>query len=120
VNIANKENIEMTTNDKTAPALARYAEKEISTVLKNFTSWLEDQTGYPVDPQTVSLAIDLHSTWQRGPENQKRIAEAKARREADTAARAERKAAREAKAAEPKVVPAKVAPARGAAAKAGK
>ena len=82
------------------PALTRYVEKDISTVLQDFTSWLEDQTGYPVDPRTVSLAIDLHSTWQRGPENQKRIAEARARREADTVARAERKAAREAAAAE--------------------
>ena len=87
------------------PALTRYVEKDISTVLQDFTAWLEDQTGYPVDPRTVSLAIDLHSTWQRGPENQKRIAEAKTRREADAVARAERKAAREAAAAEKAAAP---------------
>jgi len=82
------------------PAFEKYATKPVSAVHGSFIAWLEEHTGYPVDPQTVAIAINLHSTWQRGPENQKRIAEAKARRDADTVARAERKAAREAAAAE--------------------
>ena len=82
------------------PALAKYADKPISAVHESFIGWLEEQTGYPVDPQTVAIAINLHSTWQKSDGNQKRIADMKARNAAEAVARAERKAAREAARAE--------------------
>jgi hypothetical protein len=92
------------------PALARYAEKAISPVTASFIEFIENETGYTPDPLSVSIALDIHGLFQKSPANQKRTADAAARRAAEATARAERKAAREAKAAEPKPAPAKPAP----------
>lgn len=102
------------------PTFAKYVEKDISPVTALFVTWLEQETGYPVDDRTASLVLDLHGRFQKSPLNQKRIAEAAARRQAEVTARAERKAARETTPAEKAATPKpKKAPARRTAAKAG-
>jgi len=87
------------------PALAQYAAKPISPVTASFIEFIENETGYVPDPQSVALALDIHRLFQSSPGNKKRIAAAKAKSAAEAAARAERKAAREAKAAEAESTP---------------
>lgn len=98
---------------KGEPALASYVEKDITPVMKNYTEWLEQETGYPVDERTVQLAGVLRSRFQKSDFNQERITSRAEEREQEAAAReerriareqakAERDAARAAKAAEPK------------------
>lgn len=74
----------------------RYVEKPVSPTLQSFAEWLAESTGYAVDERTVSLAIDLHATWQASPERKAARAAAAEARAAEDADREQRKAEREA------------------------
>jgi hypothetical protein len=105
---------------KGEPALASYADKDITPVMADYVQWLEEQTGYKVDPLSVQLSGVLRGTFQKSDFRQEKIAERKEQIEAEEAARAERAAARaqakldreaaaKAKAAEPKTTKAPAA-----------
>lgn len=79
---------------KTAP-LAHRIPAEVSPVIAAYSAWLEEQTGYKVDPMSVYLGSQLRGTFQKSEGNQQRIAQAKAARDAEAAAKAARKAERE-------------------------
>jgi hypothetical protein len=81
-------------NKNTTPDLGRYVEKPISETSQHLADWLTTNTGYAVDERTVSLVQDLHGAWQKGPENQKRIAERAAKAVAQRAEREQRAAAK--------------------------
>lgn len=100
------------------PPLANYADKKITPVMEDFVSYIEEQTGYKVDPLSVQLSGVLRGRFQKSDFNQSRIAERKQaivdeaearaqRAEERAAAKEEREAARaarvEAKANAPKV-----------------
>lgn len=106
---------------KGEPPLAAYADKDITPVMSVYAAWLEEQTGYKVDPLSVQLSGVLRSTFQKSDVNQKRIADRAAEiereneeRETRRKEREERKAAREAAAAEKAAAPkaTKAAPAK--------
>lgn len=97
--------------------LARYLDKEITSLQNDFVAYIKEQTGYEADARSVALGAVLRGAFQKSDGNQARIAERAAEleaeaeeREAKRIEREERKAAAVAKAAEPKV--AKVAPAK--------
>ncbi|PXA68528.1 hypothetical protein [Cryobacterium arcticum] len=80
-------------NTKKTPALAHYAAKEVTPVIAAYAAWLEEQTGYKVDPLSVYLASALRGTFQKSDGNQKRIADRAAELEAETKAKAARRLA---------------------------
>lgn len=96
-------------NNKTTPALAHYADKEVTPVIAAYTAWLEEQTGYKVDPLSVYIGSQLRGTFQKSEGNQKRLAAVQAATEAEAQAKAARKVEREqaakAKAAEKAAAP---------------
>ena len=51
-------------NTKKTPALAHYAAKEVTPVIAAYAAWLEEQTGYKVDPLSVQLGSALRAAWQ--------------------------------------------------------
>ena len=79
------------TNEAPRAALAA---KPISPLMQDYVAWLKAETGYDVDPLSVQLSGVLRSAFQKSEGNQRRLAESIIAKEADTAARAERKAAR--------------------------
>lgn len=94
----------MTTTKKT-PTLAHRVPTEVTPVILAYAAWLEQQTGYKVDPMSVYLGSQLRSNFQKSEGNQKRIADRAAEIERERAARAASKAERE-KAAKAKPTPA--------------
>jgi hypothetical protein len=95
----------MATNTKTAPK-AHLIAKGTTPVVDLFLKYIKEQTGYDADPMSVQLGSTLRGEFQKSQMNQKRIADAAARKKAAAEARAsraaERAAAKVAKAAEPK------------------
>jgi hypothetical protein len=95
------------------PALASYADKDITPVMTEYIQWLTEQTGYEVDPLSVQLSGVLRGRFQKSDVNQARLA-ARAeeieqekldrikRAEDRVASKEQKAAARAAKAAEPK------------------
>ncbi|MDH6237894.1 hypothetical protein [Cryobacterium sp. CG_9.6] len=95
-------------NTKKTPALAVYADKEVTPVIAAYAAWLEEQTGYKVDPLSVYLSSALRGTFQKSEGNQTRIATRAAELEAEARAKAARRLAAEAayaKATAPKAEP---------------
>ena len=83
-----------------APRLAHYATKEATPTMQAYAEWLTRETGYAVDVQSVVLASWLRGEFQKSEENQRRIADVKTRKTEDAAARAAKRAEREAAAKE--------------------
>ncbi|WP_104195225.1 hypothetical protein [Cryobacterium sp. M25] len=77
-------------NTKQTPALANYAAKEVTPVIAAYAAWLEEQTGYKVDPLSVYLSSALRGAFQKSEGNQARIATRAAELEAETKAKAAR------------------------------
>lgn len=75
-------------NTKNTPALANYAAKEVTPLITAYAAWLEEQTGYKVDPLSVYLGSALRGTFQKSEGNQKRIADRAAEIEVETKAKA--------------------------------
>lgn len=71
-------------------ALSSYADKPASDNYTQYSKWLKDNVGVSVDPAHAQLAVTLYHKWQASPENRKRNADAKAARQADIKARAEK------------------------------
>ncbi len=65
-------------------------EKEPTQKQRDCAAWIEEKTGYEVDLKTVQLVLALYSTFQKSPENQKAIEDAKARAAEAAEARANR------------------------------
>lgn len=110
---------------KNTPPLAELAEQKATPVQAAFRDYIERETGYPADLQTMVLFQRLRFVFQKSPENQQSLA---ARKAAAAAKAAEPKAPRKPRAAKKapakapakavaKKAPAKAAPAKRAPAK---
>lgn len=98
---------------KNTPPLAELAEQKATPVQAAFRDYIERETGYPADLQTMVLFQRLRFVFQKSPENQQSLA---ARKAAAAAKAAEPKAPRKPRAA--KKAPAAKAPAKAVAKKA--
>ena len=71
--------------------LTAYAEKPINPKAEAYSEWLEEATGYEVDPRSVMLAVNLHmlfqgsEEWRSDPRNPRSPAGRKARAAANGA-----------------------------------
>lgn len=66
----------MTNSKKTQnPApLAHRIPAEVTPVILAYSAWLEEQTGYKVDPMSVYIGSQLRGTFQKSEGNQTRLA----------------------------------------------
>jgi hypothetical protein len=79
------------------PDGARFVDGEPTEMQEFYAEWLREHTGYDVDLRSTILASLLRGKFQKSPENQKRLADNKARREQEEIDRAERAEQREEK-----------------------
>ena len=77
------------------PKLASYADKTITPVMQDFSDWIEQETGYKVDPMSVQLGSALRGIFQKSDFNQERIARRAEERAAEEQAKLDRAAERE-------------------------
>jgi hypothetical protein len=80
--------------NKTPKNYEALAAKAPTQLHEEFAHWLFIQTGVKVDVKTVQLAVSFRMDFQASPENQKSLAERKAKAAADKKASAARKAAK--------------------------
>lgn len=80
--------------NKTPKNFEALAAKAPTQLHEEFAHWLFIQTGVKVDVKTVQLAVSFRMDFQASPENQKSLAERKAKAAADKKASATRKAAK--------------------------
>jgi len=79
---------------KTPKNFEELAKKAPTQLHEDFAHWLFIQTGVKVDVKTVQLAVSFRMDFQASPENQKNLAERKAKAAAAKKASAERKKAK--------------------------
>lgn len=84
----------MSNTAKTPKNYEALAAKAPTQLHEEFAHWLFIQTGVKVDVKTVQLAVSFRMDFQASPENQKSLAERKAKAAADKKASAARKAAK--------------------------
>lgn len=84
----------MSNTAKTPKNYEALAAKAPTALHEEFAHWLLIQTGVKVDVKTVQLAVSFRMDFQASPENQKSLAERKAKAAADKKASAARKAAK--------------------------
>lgn len=84
----------MSNTAKTPKNYEALAAKAPTALHEEFAHWLFIQTGVKVDVKTVQLAVSFRMDFQASPENQKSLAERKAKAAADKKASAARKAAK--------------------------
>lgn len=80
--------------NKTPKNFEALAAKAPTQLHEEFAHWLFIQTGVKVDVKTVQLAVSFRMDFQASPENQKSLAERKAKAAADKKASAARKQAK--------------------------
>lgn len=84
-------------NTKKTPNPAPLAHRipaEVTPVIAAYSAWLEEQTGYKVDPMSVYIGSQLRGTFQSSDQNQARLASRRAEIAKETEAKAARKAER--------------------------
>lgn len=84
----------MSNTTKTAKNYEAIAAKNPTQLHEDFAQWLFVQTGVKVDLKTVQLVTVLRMDFQASPENQKNLADRKAKAAASKKASAERKKAK--------------------------
>lgn len=84
----------MSNTAKTPKNYEALAAKAPTKLHEEFAHWLFIQTGVKVDVKTVQLAVSFRMDFQASPENQKALAERKAKAAAAKKASAERKKAK--------------------------
>lgn len=84
----------MSNTTKTAKNFEALAAKAPTQLHEDFAQWLFIQTGVKVDLKTVQLAVSFRMDFQASPENQKNLAERKAKAAAAKKSSAARKAAK--------------------------
>ncbi|QKY78631.1 hypothetical protein SEA_DRYAD_93 [Streptomyces phage Dryad] len=84
----------MAAKSNTPKNFEELAKKAPTRLHEEFAHWLFIQTGVKVDVKTVQLAVSFRMDFQASPENQKSLAERKAKAAAEKKASASRKKAR--------------------------
>lgn len=84
----------MSNTAKTQKNFEELAKKAPTQLHKDFAEWLFIQTGIKPDLKTVQLAVSFRMDFQASPENQKSLADRKAKAAAAKKASAERKKAK--------------------------
>ncbi len=82
---------------KKTPAFAQYADRKPTLLINDFADWIEREVGMTLterDRHILFVGSSLRGTFQKSPDNQKRIAAADARLKAEKEARIERAAER--------------------------